>query len=108
MGFLRPRREHTSVRSPRRCTGSTLGSAIATVGSASGQRLSPLTSPRVKSIHQRYIVQCHGQDTKIILRNEEGQCILRQTTLTLRYPIYAQRLTHANQADPRRPVFEHE
>ena len=57
MGFLRPRRGHTSVRLPRRCTESTLGSAIKTIWNASEQRLSPLTSPRVKSIHQRYIVQ---------------------------------------------------
>jgi len=44
----------------------------------------------------------------VVLRNKKGQRILRQTLLPLRYPVHTQRLSHTNQADPRRPMFEHE
>ena len=44
----------------------------------------------------------------VLLHDEKSQRILRQTTLSLRYPIYAQCLPCANQTDPHRPMLEHE
>ena len=44
----------------------------------------------------------------VFLHNEKGQRISRQTALPLWYPVNTQRLTHTNQTDPHRPMFEHE
>ena len=49
-----------------------------------------------------------NKDFTVILRNEKGQRVSRQTTLPLRYPVDTQRLTDTNQADPHRPMPEHE
>ena len=40
----------------------------------------------------------------VLLHNEKGQCISRQTALPLWYPVNAQRLAYTNQTNPHRPM----
>jgi len=57
---------------------------------------------------ERISYNIFNQDFTSFLYNEEGQRISRQTALPLRYPVNTQCLTHTNQADPHRPMFEYE